>query len=215
MRHIFRATALSAVTVITGLLGLQTVPADAVPSVPNNRGGGVAATAAGQSSRPHARGHVAPISSPGQVPHRCSTYSFGDAADGSEPMAFRGGTLQGNAFVVVVGDSWGTWQPPEPGKHLLFAADGVERLTFTRPTRAILVKAEPNAFGISRVTLTVHDRHGDLLGSVTRGIEGFAGADYLGLVSHGAKIKRVTLASEEAAFGFAFSDLTRSGPQCP
>ena len=80
------------------------------------------------------------------------------------PTTFRNGTLQGDGFVVVVGSTWATWNPQTNGKHLLYAPDGVERITFNKPTRAAMVKAEPNNFERYDVTMTAYDKTGQPLG---------------------------------------------------
>ncbi len=211
MRTLLRPVAAA---VLTAALVMSAGAVAAAPSTGSNTSDGAFTEGATSPTRARAVGVVDSITSPTQIPDRCHPYGFAGDAEGSTPSTFRNGTLDGGGLVVVVGSSWGTWNPQTNGKHLLFASDGVERITFNKSTRAAMVKAEPNNFDLYDITMTAYDKFGHPLGSATREIHGFAGAAYLGLLSDTAVIKSVRVVSEAAAGGFGFSDINWSGSTC-
>ncbi|MGB8980581.1 MAG: hypothetical protein WCC12_01780 [Anaerolineales bacterium] len=107
-----------------------------------------------------------------------------------------------------MGSSWNTWNPQIIGKHVLFATSGTIDILFTSPQTGVIVKAEPNSYSWYNITIEAFDGSGASLGSFTRSIYGYAGASFLGVLSASMDIAKVTIRSDAAASGFAFSDLT-------
>jgi hypothetical protein len=148
------------------------------------------------------------------LPATCPTYRFGDRAEHSEPTTFPGGRFEGSGEVLVVGESWATWNPQVDGLHVLYAPGGRYEVIFSSPVRGVIVQAEPNAFDTYPITVTAYDPQGRPLGSFTRQIVGAAGAAYLGVVSRSRPIKRIVISTIADALGFAFTNLTWGPGSC-
>lgn len=103
------------------------------------------------------------------------TVSFKDAA-GSASLAMNKRTAPGGG--------WGTWsQAPDsqraPGEELpVFYSNEATALRFTLsvPVNIFGFEAEPNPFGLHNMVAKFYDTSGNLLGSISRDVDGFAGA---------------------------------------
>lgn len=150
---------------------------------------------------------VSGINDPSLISPR-TVYDFSSDPLLSSPSSFPGGTFSGTGQITIVGNGWGTWNPPSPGKHLLYAPNGAYTISFTTPQVAVGVVAQPNPYGYYGITIQAFDASNNSLGSYTRSINGYAGAAFLGLMSSSANIASVSLTS---SVDFAFSDLTYGG----
>ena len=158
-------------------------------------------------------GSVTGITDPTLIPNS-SVYDFSADVEFSAPTSFPGGIFSGDRQVRVVGDTWSTWNPQIDGKHVLFAPSDTIDILFTSPQVGIVVKAEPNIMDWFNITVEAFDSGGASLGSFTQSINGNGGASFLGVLSTSDNIAKITLRSDPAANGFAFSDLTYGSSSC-
>lgn len=147
------------------------------------------------------------ITDPSGVPN-ATVYNFSGDAEFSVPTTFPGGAFGAGGEVRVTGSSWSSWNPNNPGIHVVFAPSGAYDIYFTQPQYAVGAVAEPNNFETYNITVEAFDTADVSLGSFTRAIVGNAGAAFLGLRSNQNNIRHVRITSETAANGFAFTDLT-------
>jgi len=208
MKSTFKLFAIAMMLVLmVSLGGTSIAQADEAPPTGSNTGTAVIPPTTGQVPTPSvdAVSALTGITDPAQICQR-TAYEFADYANGTaNPPTFPGGTFSGTGTVVVVGSGWSTWNPPSPGKHLLYAPTATYDIIFTTPQQGAGVKAEPNPFGVYNIAVTAFDASNNSLGSFTRAIDGNAGAAFLGLLSPTANIKKLTVNS---TVDFAFSDVT-------
>ena len=136
-----------------------------------------------------------------------TTYDFSSDPEDSSPTSFPDGTFAGTGHIELIGPGWSSWNPQILGKHVLFAVDGTYRVNFNAPQQAVGLVAEPNQHDWFEISVEAFDASSSSLGSVTRSIDGFGGAAFLGIESDAATISAIEITSAPGAAGFAFSDL--------
>jgi hypothetical protein len=186
------------------ILALGALPAFADDSGPGSNTGGATTAAVTSAAQPQESATDAVgITDPAEICD-ASVYDFAGDAEFSNPTTFPGGTIS-DGEVRIVGSSWATWNPPSPGKHILYVPDASVDIVFSTPQSGVGVVAEPNPFGVYNITIEAFDSGATSLGSFTLGIDGLAGAAFLGLLSTSADIASVTVSG---VVDFAFSDIT-------
>ena len=215
--HIRRYQALVIWTAVGALVLMALVSFSARPASAGDHG--VNSKAHGTAQQPEDKPlprspGVTGLTDPSAIKHPCPVYSFTGDEPESQPSVFPGGTFEGAGRVVVVGETWQTWNPQTAGLHLLFAFEGHYTVRFHTPVKAVVLKAEPNAFDTFPITVSGFDPQGRPLGSFSRSIVGNSGADYVGLASESRPIRSITISAPPEAVGFAFTDLTWGTSSC-
>lgn len=115
---------------------------------------------------------------------------------------------------LQVPDSWLTWSfPPESESAtpaVLFTQfENSLTLELARPTSIFGFELEPNLFLVFSFTADFFSG-AELVGSITRSVDGFQGARLFAARSDGPPIDRITVSTAEDPFGFAIAQIRYS-----
>jgi hypothetical protein len=121
----------------------------------------------------------------------------GSITDGTETVSFSS-TMQKR---TVPGGGWATWSSPpdsESATPAVLWTKGATSVTMLlgAPTGIFGFEAEPNPFALHDITADFYDAGDVLLGSITRSVDGAAGARLFASVDDGALFSKVVAHSD-------------------